>query len=146
MNKGNLKMRGIATIREINPKTGTVISEEKKQNIVTDAGAEAVVDYLADNAVDAFEFMAIGSGTTSVDESDTALEDEEDRSGAITPSTSGKTITWEHTFSSGAGKSAITEMGMLNASSNGTLFNHLTFTAKDNENNDLNITYDLTVS
>jgi len=146
--KQTISVMGEVNIKEINPITGEVVSDETFKNLVTNVGLAAIVDFLDGDNPTTFDYMAIGSGTTPAAAGDTALETELDRSSSpITPTQpTATTISWVETFTAGAGKSAITEMGMLDADSVGNLFNHLIFTARDNLNNDLQITYTVTIA
>ncbi len=156
MSDDKIEIKGIATIKEVDPDTGEVLSEETKENlIVHDAGSEQIADYIAGNTpANHFEYMAIGSDGTSATKDDTGLGTQTAISTAITPSvisggTYDRVVQWVHTFSAGDGGSSVEEMGMFNGSTGtGTdgMLNHLTFTAKDNQNNDLEITYELTIN
>ena len=100
--------------------------------------------------ISTFDYMAIGEGAVAAAAADTALGDEKDRSSQLTPTQVAdggvyKKIQWEATFTAAAGNDAITEMGMFDAGAAGNMFNRVVFTARDNENNDLKITYTLTV-
>lgn len=152
-----ITLKGIATIKEKDPVTDEVLSVEKQENVVVyDAGANQIANYIAGNTPSShFEYMAIGSDGTAEGTGDTALGTQEAISSAITPSIVGdgsgndRVVQWVNTFSAGAGTTSIEEMGMYNGSTGGTtdgLLNRVTFTAKDNVNNKLEITYELTVA
>lgn len=148
--KRGVGMKGTWTIKEIDTETGEVISEEIKENIVVDDGADRVAEYINGDSVDDFDYMAVGDGAIAGDSpsSDTsALVSEQDRSGALTSEiVDGNTVRWAHTFDAGDGKAALTEAGMFDDPSAGTMLNHIIFdTEKDNENNDLQLTIDLEV-
>ena len=110
----------------------------KKPNCLTNAGfAEVAGLILTDVGGTAFDYIAIGTGTTPADSTDTALETEVKRKTAtgtrITVSVTNDTAQLVATFSSGDGLSGtdnITEVGVLNAASNGTLLMHQVFTAE----------------
>lgn len=147
-------LTGIAKIQEVDPDTGEVVSEEEKKNTIVDvAGAETIASYIAGNSPTDFAYMVIGSGDASAPaDTDTSLETREDTSPSLSASVistdgASKGVQWSHTFSSGTGKSSIVEMGMFDGSGTADgMLNRLTFAAKDNANNDLQITYTLTVS
>ena len=157
MNDDKIEIKGIAKIKEIDPRTGEIIDEEISENtVVYDAGANQIANYIAGNTpTDHFEYMAIGSGGTEEGTDDTSLDTQEAISGAITPTVEGdgsgnnRVVQWVNTFSAGDGTTSIEEMGMFNGSTgSGTdgMLNRVTFTEKDNLNNDLEITYELTVA
>jgi len=156
---GSMQLKGKATLEEKDPDTGEVIDSETKENVVVyDAGANQIANYIAGNTpASHFEYMAIGSDGTTEGTGDTQLGTQEKISTAITPSIVGdgsgnnRVVQWVYTFSAGSGStdaSSIEEMGMFNGNTgSGTdgMLNRVTFTAKDNLNNDLEITYELTV-
>lgn len=145
-------LKGEATIEEIDPETEETISSETKENTVVDvAGAETITDYIAGNTPTDFAYMIIGDGsTTAPAETDTDLSTRLSTSPSLTPTQTGtpeKTVVWSHTFSSTTGNTSVEELGMFDGTATGAgMLNRLTFTAKDNANNDLKITYKLTVS
>ena len=106
-------------------------------NGVTNAGfAEVAGLILTDVGGTAFDYIAIGTGTTAFSASDTALESEVKRKAAtgtrVTTSVTNDTAQLQATFSSSDGLSgshAITESGVLNASSGGTLLCRQVFSA-----------------
>lgn len=150
----DITLKGKATVRERDPETGEVLSEEEAENLVVYEGMEKIASYInGDAPASDFDYMAIGSGSTAEDVGDTSLVTREDISSAITSTIVGdgsgnnRVVQWEYTFTAGTGKSSIEEMGMFDGNTDGTdtMLNRVTFTAKDNENNDLQITYELTV-
>jgi len=148
-----INMKGKVKVREIDPETGEIISKEEKENIVVDDGAEAVVDGLDTGTMAGFHYMAIGNGEIAGDSpsaTDSSLTTEQARSSEITPSQpSADTIEWVNTFAAGDGTVDITEMGMFDSGTadSGVMLNHIIFSnEKDNANNDLELTYQLTVN
>lgn len=135
----NFKLTGIITftIKDIN---GNVKDKFTIKNTITDAGLAGIASRI--NGADsesAFTYLALGTGTTSPTTSDTALETEITDSGLArssatatreTTNTTDDTAQLEHTWTATASK-AITECGMFNASSGGTMLGRQTFTAKN---------------
>lgn len=145
-------LKGTAIIREVDPETGEELSREEKENLITDVGAEEIAKYINDEEPSQFIYMCIGSDGTAPAAGDTALGTQEDNeevgedSGSI--SRSGKVVSWtDVVFNSGSGKSSIEEMAMCQGSDStaDAILNRVTFSAKDNEANDLLITYELEV-
>ena len=145
-------LKGTAIIREVDPETGEVVSKEEAENLITDVGAIEIAKYINDEEPPQFEYMCIGSDGTAAGAGDTALGSQEDNeevgedSGSISRST--KTVSWtDVVFNSGSGKSSIEEMAMCQGSDSTAdpILNRVTFSAKDNANNDLLITYELEV-
>jgi len=137
----------------------TVNERSREKNVVVDvAGAEFITDYIDPNAARPGDFnrMKIGSTTspTAPAEGDTQLSNTVATSPTLTPtqqSTGGaeKKLVYSNTFASSTGRSSIVSLGIDTTTATGTaaqLLNRVTFSAKDNANNDLALTYELTVS
>jgi len=158
-----VKMKGIATVREKDPETGEVLSEETVENTVVAVGMEIIADYIAGNTVsDDFSVMAIGDngdGTQpTVDDEDTSLSNRVKESTVdtgprtITDSTAAgydRVVEWVHTYNADDTlTNDITEMGMFDTTlTDGSeiMLNHIDFIGKDLINNDVELTYRLTV-
>ena len=128
-----------------------VVSRVEGDNLVVGVGAERLATLFDSGSATTFDYMAIGSDGTAASESDTQLVAEEDRSSAITTSIEAfngynRAVRYDFTFSQGAGKGSIEEVGLFDNSSanSGTMFNRFVFsTPRDNENNDLRIQLDV---
>ena len=92
-------------------------------NLVVDAGKDFVASRMKDATDAAMTDMAIGTGSTAAAAGDTALGSESARVTLTSTSVSGSVITYAATFGAGTPSSAaaITEAGLFNASSNGTM-------------------------
>ncbi len=128
------KMIGMVTII----KNGEVV--KKIHNTIVTTGKSAMSGLLlSDVSETAFDYIAIGTGTTSVAAGNTALETESMRVAGTgtqtTTTTTNDTAHLESTFNI-TSTLAITESGMLNASTSGTLLNRTTFSAINVENGD----------
>lgn len=134
----------------------TKINNGKPENLglistelVTDAGIAAVVDAFQDTfELEDFKYHGSGTGTTAADASDTALETEVE-SRATGSQTEGATADIYKTVGTVAytASRAVTEWGLLSASSSGTLFDRAVFTAINVTNGaTIQFTYELTVS
>ncbi|RLI98017.1 MAG: hypothetical protein DRP00_02935 [Candidatus Aenigmatarchaeota archaeon] len=132
--KQHVKIIGTVEIL-LKDRKGKIIRRIVKKNLVTDVGIQYIVKALANQVtLAAFQYIAIGSGTTAPSGSDTALENELFRkAGTITIETtniSGDTLRVEATFTFDANYS-ISESGLFNASSGGTMLARQTFSAID---------------
>jgi hypothetical protein len=134
----------------------TITETEKDKNVVVAAGREKIAQYIVDDtAVSAdFRTMRIGSAATPAAPAtgDTTLSNTVDSATGITPTraTTGgvsNVAVWSTTFASGGtSKTSVNEQGMFDGTGTAAaMLNRLTFTAKDNANNDLKLTYKLTV-
>lgn len=101
------------------------------QNLVVNAGLDAVVDRLVNPATvePVWGFIAIGSDATPEASGQTALGSELAR-GAVTFTAGGVGVaTIERTFAAGVGTGSIAEAGAFNDAAVGTMLNRKAFTA-----------------
>ena len=123
-----IKVSGKFNIKLIGP-DGLVKEERDVNNVITTAGKTFLASWLAaaSQASPFMNYIGIGTGTTSVSASDTALQTELTRKATTVTSS---TNVWQAvvTFNAGEGTGAISESGVLSASSSGTLLSHQVFT------------------
>ena len=105
------------------------VSYTHQGNLITDAGFDFIADAMGlASQPSEMTHIAVGTGTTAAATGDTALETELARQSATYAHTAGtKVFTFETTFSPGAATGAITEAGVLNAASGGTLLDRVVF-------------------
>lgn len=112
---------------------GTVKQAEFGHNLITNAGKDAAVARILDGTSTPaiFNYVAIGTNATAEAATDTALGTEcasstrQQDTDAAAGST-GVTVL-DVTFAAGNCTATVTEMGVFNASSAGTILNHKTF-------------------
>jgi len=138
------KLEGISIIDSvefvIKDKNGNVKASGCEKDLLTKAGLAAMAGLLIDvGSVDPFTYVAIGIGTTPADVGDPILENEIKRKvGTLSRVTTqvgytNDTAQLVVTFSSAdglSGVSAVTEIGVLNAGSNGILLMRQVFAVK----------------
>ena len=116
------------------------LSEQSGEDLITNAGMAGVAAIiLTDVGGTAFDYVAIGSGTNAPLVADTTLTTELARKAATgsrsTTSVANDTAQWVVTFTDADtgcdGTQSVCEIGILNASSNGTLLLHQTFTPEN---------------
>jgi len=116
---------------------GRIIDSREIDNLVVNTGLSHIADQLsASPNQSAMSHMAIGTGTTSPAAGDTSLENEVARVALESRTDSGASITYVAEFTAGAGTGAITEAGIFNASSGGTMLARNTFAAVNKGSND----------
>ena len=133
MIKQKLGMKGVVRL-ELRGPDGKVKDVREKENDIVNSG----LDWLKEFAFDSFNpttlnrmsHIAIGTGTTAVDPTDTALQTELVRE-AFEGYTAGGTgvMTVEVTFAAGVGTGAITEVGVFNDDPGGEMWNRVVFSA-----------------
>jgi hypothetical protein len=116
-------------------------------NLVVTAGKEYVASRIKDASATAMSHMAIGTGSTAAAASQTALGSESARTGLTSTTVSGADIVYVDTFAAGTGTGAITEAGIFNANSGGTMLCRTVFSVVNKGASDaMTITWTVTVS
>lgn len=116
-------------------------------NLVVTSGKGYVASRMKDTSQNAMSHMAIGTGSTAANASDTALGSEAVRNSLTSSTVSGGTITYVATFGASEGTGAITEAALLNASSGGTMLCRTVFAVVNKGAQDsMTITWSVTVS
>jgi len=129
--------RVILEVRDKNGRLKQKYDSGWSLNGITNAGfAEVAGLLLTDVGGTAFDYIAIGTGTTSFDPTQTTLVSEISRKAGtgsrVTTSVTNDTAQLQAQFSSAdglSGTSAVTESGVFNASSGGTMLCRQTFSA-----------------
>lgn len=140
MFKDDMKMTGrlIISINE------NVVQEI--DNLVVTTGKAFVAARMIGTSFNVMSNMAIGSGSTAAAAGDTALGSELDRQSA-TSSASGAVVTYSATFGAGNGTGAVTEAGLFNAASSGTMLCRTVFSVINKGASDsMTISWSVTVS
>jgi len=118
----------------------------EKKNMIVQVGKNYLANAITANATSPFTYMAVGTGTTAASTSDTALTSELARQAFTSQSVTTNVATIITTYAAGVGTGAITEAGIFNASSSGTLLSHVVFSAINKGSADsLTITWTITV-
>ena len=90
-------------------------------NIVVTDGKEYIASRMKDATATAMSHMAIGTGSTAAAAGDSALGTEAGRVSLTSTTVTSNAVAYVATFGAGTGTGAITEAGILNASSGGDL-------------------------
>ena len=123
---------------------GEVVQEV--DNLVVTTGKGYVADRMKNNST-IMSHMAVGTSTSSAAANNTTLGTEIARVGLTSTSVSGAVVTYVASFGAGTGTGAITEAGILNASSSGTLLCRTVFSVVNKGASDaMTITWTVTVS
>ena len=120
---------------------------QKIDNLVVTAGKVFVASRMKDATATAMSHMAVGTNSTAAAAGDTALGSESARVALTSTTASSNTIIYVATFPAGTGTAALTEAGILNASSGGTMLCRTVFTAVNKGSADsMTVTWTITVS
>lgn len=145
--KDKIQVTGKLNVKHIN-KDGHTIREYNFKNLVVTTGLQHIAARLVDSGIpDEMSHMAVGASSTAPDLTDTTLGSQLGRVALATVTPSGTTVTYTATFPSGTATGAITEAGIFNASSGGTMLCRTTFLAINKGADDtLAISWVLTLS
>lgn len=131
-----LKSEGFVNMKLI--RDGRVIDERNGPNTITKAGMAHMAGlFLTDVGGTAFDYIALGIGTTGATADDTALESEIASGGGERAAATGTRVTTTNTNDTSqlvktftfTSSFAVTESGVFNAASTGTMACRQTFTA-----------------
>lgn len=142
-----LKLRGHVLVELFGP-DGELKRVEEVDNLVVTAGKNHIADQLSSSPGGAaMGWMAVGTGSTAAAAGDTALGTEIDRNALTSRTDATNVVTYVGNWAAGdATNSAITEAGIFNAASTGTMLARAVFTAINKGASDtLAITWTVTV-
>ena len=143
----NLKLRGDVAI-VVKDKNGKVKDSREIHNLVVSAGLEYICSRMAGTSASVMSHMAVGSGTTAASAGQTDLVSALGSREALDSSTaSSNTITYVSSFEAGEGTGAVTEAGVFNASSGGTMLCRTVFAVVNKDADDtMSITWTITLT
>ena len=122
MIKGNIQLKGHINIKLFD-ENSQLKQEIDKDNVVVTVGKNYLAAWLAaaSQAGPFMQYIALGTGTTPANSSDTTLETE--LTTRVAGTISNSTNVWQNqaTFGPGVNTGAITESGLFSDSSGGTL-------------------------
>ena len=140
------KATGKLTV-EIKNEHGEVTETREVKNLVVDTGLAFIASRMKDATATAMSHMGIGTGNTAAAASDTALGTEAARVSLTSTTVTSNAVAYVASFAAGTGTGAITEAGILNASSGGTLLCRTVFSVVNKGASDsMTITWTITIS
>lgn len=143
----NVKFTGDVSVVLYNPKTGEVKDRREIKNLVVTAGKQFIASRMVGTSANVMSHMALGAGTTAAAVGDTALGSELGRVALTTATASGAVVTYTATFGPTIATGAVTEAGVLNAASAGTLLCRTVFAVVNKGADDaMAITWAITAS
>ena len=142
------KQRFVGSLKvELFDEHGNLKDQRDVKNLVVNTGKTWISARMVGTSVGVMSHMAIGSGTVAAAVGDTALGSELGRAALTALSSSGAVVTHTATFAAGVGTGAITEAGIFNASSSGTMLSRAVFDPITKDANEtLAITWTVTAS
>jgi len=123
------------------------VKETRVSNTVVTTGKNHIADQLAGTpAQAAMSHMAVGTGTTAVVVGNTTLETELDRNAFTSSTATANVVTYVADWAAGDATGALTEAGIFNAASGGTMLARTTFTVINKGASDtVTVTWTLTL-
>jgi hypothetical protein len=123
--------KGILTF-QLFDENGVLKEERVEENLIVTAGFGHITNRMVGTSSGVMSHMAVGTGTTAAAAGDTTLQTELARVALdsitrVTTTLTNDSVQHVATFPAGTGTGAITEAGILNASSSGTLQNRVVF-------------------
>ena len=143
----DLKLRGDVAI-VLKDKDGNVKDSREIHNLVVSTGLEYICSRMAGTSAGVMSHMAVGSGTTAASAGQTDLVSAlGSREALDSTSASSNTITYVSSFEAGEGTGAVTEAGIFNASSSGTMLCRTVFAVVNKDADDtMSITWSITLT
>ncbi len=139
-------MKGNLTVTVFDEQ-GNVKDQRAIKNLVVSAGKTFIASRMVGTSQAIMSHMAIGTGTTTPAVAQTTLTTEAGRVTLASSSSSSNAVTYTATFPAGTGTGAITEAGIFNAASAGTLLCRTTFPVVNKAAGDsIAVTWVVTVS
>jgi len=129
-------------------KNGKVKESREIKNLLVSSGLEFICSRMAGTSASVMSHMALGSGTTSPAAGQTDLVSILGSREALDSTTpSSNTITYVSSFEAGEGTGAVTEAGIFNAASGGTMLCRTTFSVVNKEADDtMSVTWTITIN
>lgn len=147
LHDNTLKITGRLKIRVFDPVTGETKQELETENLVVDAGLDHIADQFGSQSQAVMSHMAIGQGAVAPAANDTTLGSELGRVALSSRTTAANTTSFSATFPAGTGTGSVTEAGIFNAASAGTMLNRSTFGVVTKGANDaMTINWDVTIN
>jgi hypothetical protein len=141
-----IKMTGDLKI-VLTDENGQIKHEQEVKNLVVTVGKNFIASRMKDTTDTAMSHMAVGSGTTAAAVGDTTLGTELGRVALTSTTVTTNNVAYVATFPAGTGTGAVTEAGLFNASSSGTLLCRTVFSVINKGAADtLGITWTVTVN
>ena len=134
---------------EVKDKHGKVKDTREVDNLVVDTGLAFIASRMKDASATAMSHMELGTGTTAAAAGNTALETiiSGSRTALTSTTVTSNAVAYVASFAAGTGTGAVTEAGILNASSGGTLLCRTVFSAVNKGASDsMTITWTITIS
>jgi hypothetical protein len=141
-----LKAKGTLDIIVRGP-DGSIKDEKKVENLIVDTGLDYITSRMSGTSENVMSHMAVGTGSTAAAGADTALGTELDRNALTSTTVTDNSIAYVCSWAAGDGTGSLTEAGIFNAASAGTMLCRTVFgTVTKGADDSMTITWTITVS
>ena len=142
-----LKLRGDVSIK-LYDKSGKIKDQREITNLVVNSGLAFICSRMAGTSPAVMTHMGVGSGTTSAAAGQTALVSQlGSREALDSTNASANTIVFVCSLEAGDGTGAVTESGIFNAASSGTMLARVVFPVVNKQADDtMSITHSITLT
>lgn len=148
-NKETMKATGKVNV-VIKDENGLVKDEITVNNLVVDAGLDWIAARMYDTGIpNQMSHMEVGTDNTAANASDTALGAAVagSRTGLTSTTVTDNAVAYVCTFAAGTGTGALTEAGLFNAASGGTMLARTVFSVINKGASDsMTVTWTITIS
>jgi hypothetical protein len=144
----NIKATGVLSVLLVG-EDGSIKETREFKNLVVSTGTAYIASRMKDTTATAMTHMELGTGTTAAANGDTTLGTliASSRTALTATTVSSNTITYVATFNAGVGTGAVTEAGIFNASSAGTMLCRTVFPVVNKQSGDsMTVTWTVTIS
>lgn len=146
MFKENFPIKGDLHILIKDALTGEVKVDRLEKNLVVTVGKEWIASRMVGTAANTMGYMAVGTDSTAPAAGNTTLGAEVARVAVTSQTASTNTVTYIATFGAGTGTGALTEAGLFNANTSGTMLSRTTYSVINKGSGDeMTITWVITV-
>jgi len=143
----NVGMKG-SLVLELRDENGVLKETRRKDNIIVASGFDYICAQVSGEPSSAMNYIAVGTGSTTPVTSQTALVSEVSRAlGTYAHTVGTQVYTVSTTFEAGTATAALTEAGVFNSSSAGTMLDRVVFSVINKGASDtLTATFQFTLS
>ena len=126
---------------------GNIKDEKKVENLIVDTGLDYIASRMSGTSESVMSHMAVGTGSTAAAAADTALGTELNRQSLTSTTVTDNAIAYVGSYAAGTATGSLTEAGIFNASSAGTMLCRTVFgTVTKAADDSMTITWTISVS
>jgi len=127
--------------------TGAIVSQQEHKNLVVSSGLDLIRDLLDGDSVAGLTHFAVGIDTGAVSASQASLGDEQFRDTVTQRTSNAQQLVVSYYLASGSANSlALSEAGLFNAASGGTMFARVLLSPVINKTAAVAITFNWTIN